>query len=142
MPYQPGSRKIVYIAGPFRSVNADGKSNAWGVQCHVMNAMKVALEVWKLGAVALCPHSNSMFFQDADGCEDNVWLEGDLELVLRSDAMIMTEDWRRSSGATAEKAFAETHGIPVFESIAELEIWLEEFKFWNAVSSRILEAGL
>lgn len=90
--------------------------------------MTLALEVWKMGAVAICPHSNTMFFSDADGCGDDVWLEGDLELVLRCDAMLLTPDWERSSGARAERVFANEHGIPTFDTVEEVRSWLLEFR--------------
>jgi len=117
---------VVYIAGPFRSMNANGRSNAWGVQKNVMAAMALALEVWKRGHAALCPHSNTMFFQDADGCADSVWLEGDLELLRRSDAMLLTENWMQSSGARHERNVAVQLGKPVFYSVREFDRWLEE----------------
>lgn len=75
-----------------------------------------------MGAVALCPHLNTAHFQDA--APDNVWLEGDLELLKRCDAVIMTSDWYRSSGARAEKQFADDRKIPVFYDVAALRSWL------------------
>jgi hypothetical protein len=118
--------KLVYVAGPFRSMNQNGKSNAWGVQSNIMAAMKLALEVWKLGHAALCPHANTMFFQDADGCADEVWLDGDLEMLSRCDAMILTPDWEKSSGARRERLEAINQGKPVFYNIEELGVWLAE----------------
>ena len=115
---------IVYIAGPFRATNANGTSNAWGVQQNVMRAMALALEVWKRGAVALCPHSNTMFFQDADGVTDTVWLDGDIELLKRSDAVLCTDNWRTSKGASAEVAWAMEIGKPVLFTLAELDQFL------------------
>lgn len=116
---------VVYIAGPFRSVNpATGKSNAWGVQQNVMRAMALALEVWKRGAVALCPHSNTMFFQDADGVEDTVWLQGDLELLSRCDAMLLTENWQASSGARAEVQWYEEQGGIILPNLEALDAFL------------------
>lgn len=117
--------KVVYVAGPFRSMNANGKSNAWGVQTNIMSAMAVALEVWKLGHVALCPHANTMFFQDADGCEDDVWLKGDLELLNRCDAIMMAPGWERSSGAKAELAHSVMRGLPAFYDLKSLATWLK-----------------
>lgn len=118
--------KVVYVGGPFRSMNpATGKSDAWGVQQNVMNAMTLALEVWKRGCAAICPHSNTMFFQDAHGCDDRVWLDGDIELLRRCDAMILTPNWQRSSGARAEKEFADAQGIPVLLTLDELDDWLQ-----------------
>jgi hypothetical protein len=118
--------KLVFISGPFRSVNVNGKSNAWGVQCNVMNAMALALEVWKLGHVAVCPHANSMFFQDADGVEDSVWLEGYIKLLAKCDALITTDNWMNSSGTRAEVSYAKHNDIPVFHSVEELKSWLDK----------------
>jgi nucleoside 2-deoxyribosyltransferase len=108
--------KVVYVAGPFR-----GKDH-YEIHTNICNAEALALKVWRLGAVALCPHLNTAHFQNA--APDDVWLDGDLELLRRCDAVIMTADWQRSSGATAEHAFAKQHGIPVFYSIYALQDWL------------------
>lgn len=109
--------KLVYVAGPFRSMNANGKSNAWGVQKNVMSAMAVALEIWKAGDVALCPHANTMFFQDADGVPDSAWLEGDLLMLSKCDAIVMAPGWERSSGARAELDYAFNRGLEVYETL-------------------------
>ena len=116
--------KVVYIAGPFRSTNPDGRSNSWGVQQNVMQAMAVALEVWKMGHAALCPHANTMFFQDADGTVDSVWLRGDLEMLKRCDALMLAPNWEKSSGARAEVEFAQGNKIPVFTDLDDLYTWL------------------
>lgn len=118
--------KVIYIAGPFRATNPDtGKSDAWKVQQNVMAAMALALEVWKSGAVAICPHSNTMFFQDAHGVLDEVWLAGDLELLHRSDAVLLTPNWHRSKGATAEREYALKLGLPIFDSLTDFFEWME-----------------
>lgn len=96
--------KLVYVAGPFR-----GKSH-WDIACNIRRAEALALEVWRQGVAALCPHANTAHFQDA--APDHVWLDGDLEMLRRCDAMVLTPDWRRSSGATAEVKEAIKLGIP------------------------------
>jgi hypothetical protein len=107
---------VVFISGPFRG------PHAWAIQEHVMDAMRVALEVWRMGAVAICPHSNTMFFQGA--AEDAVWLAGDLELLRRSDAVLTVEGWERSAGATAEVREARLCGVPVFHACEALRAWM------------------
>jgi nucleoside 2-deoxyribosyltransferase len=109
--------KVIYIAGPFRG------PSSWDVQQNIMRAMALALEVWRRDAVALCPHSNTMFFDGA--APDHVWLEGDLELLKRCDAVLLTDDWERSTGARAEVKFAVSLGIPVFTSIDQLDVFLK-----------------
>lgn len=108
--------KCVYVAGPFRG------DNAWEIENNIRRAETLALSVWRLGAAAICPHTNTRFFQGA--APDEVWLKGDIEILRRCDAVILTDDWKRSSGARAEVAEAYSRGIPVFTSLADLEEWL------------------
>lgn len=116
--------KVVYVAGPFRcpSQYVPGQQDAWGIQRNVMAAMTVGLEVWRMGAAALIPHANTMFFQNA--APDQVWLEGDLALLAKCDAVVMLPDWERSKGAREEHAFAKERGIPVFYTTVALRAWL------------------
>lgn len=132
--------RLVYIAGPYRSSNPDGKSNAWGVQQNVMRAMARALEVWRRGHAAVCPHSNTMFFQDADGCVDSVWLDGDIEILRRCDAVLTVDGWQASKGASAEVDLAKKWGKPVLESVDELERYLQRRPEPGSVSALSLPA--
>jgi hypothetical protein len=108
--------KVVYIAGPFRG------PNAWEIEQNIRRAEALSLEVWRMGAAALCPHTNTRFFQGA--ADDSVWLDGDLELLARCDAMLMTPDWERSTGAKAEREWASVHDMPIFMDINDLREWL------------------
>lgn len=118
--------KVVYIAGPFRARNPNGTNDAWRTQQHIMRAMEYAAFVWRAGHAAICPHANTMFFQDLGGAPDTVWLEGDLELLRRSDAMFLVPGWERSQGATAERQYAVDHAIPIFEDPDRLADWFTE----------------
>lgn len=104
--------KVIYIAGPFRG------SNSWEIECNIRRAEVLALEVWRAGYAALCPHTNNRYFTGA--APDDVWLRGDLELLKRCDAVLTTEDWHRSAGARNEVDLALRLGIPVYSNIAEL----------------------
>jgi len=103
---------VVYIAGPFRA------SNSWDMEGNIRRAEELALRCWRAGFAAICPHANTRFFQGA--APDDVWLKGDLEILRRCDAILLTMDWARSSGATAEAQFASRCGIPVFTSLTAL----------------------
>lgn len=109
--------RVIYLAGPYRS------ATEYGVHQNIQAAEKLSLEVWRLGAVCICPVKNTAYFGGA--LPDSVWLDGALELVKRSDALLLTPEWKESEGACCEKALAESKGIPVFESIQELATWLE-----------------
>ncbi len=108
--------KLVYVAGPFRG------PNAWEIEQNIRRAESLAIKVWRLGVAVICPHTNARFFQGA--ADDKIWLEGDLEMLRRCDVVMLTPDWRRSSGAKAEVREAIKYGIPVFEDIWSLKAWI------------------
>lgn len=109
--------KVIYIAGPYR--NSAGE---YFVRQNIRRAEEEAIFVWKSGAVAICPHKNTAGFGGA--APDHVWLEGDLELLKRCDAVYAIDGWSASSGATAEVAFAKQNNIPIFFSKSEVKAWL------------------
>jgi hypothetical protein len=64
---------------------------------------------------------------------DEVWLAGDLELLRRSDAVLMVDGWQRSVGATAERQVAADLGLPIFYSFDDthsilMQTWIDEWK--------------
>jgi nucleoside 2-deoxyribosyltransferase len=98
--------KVVYIAGKYRG------PNAWAIEQNIRAAEEVAAQVWAMGMVALCPHANS---RHMDGvASDEVFLEGTMELLRRSDAVVLVPNWRDSAGARAEVDEAHRLAIPVF----------------------------
>lgn len=109
--------KVVYVAGPFRG------RNAWEVEQNVRRAETLAREAWLFGAAVICPHANTRFF-DGSG-PASLYLEGDLEILRRCDAVLLTPDWETSSGAKAEVLLARELGLPVLYEIKELEEWLK-----------------
>lgn len=112
------SLPVVFVSGPFRA------PDQWKQWQNTLAAGALGLAVWKLGAVALVPHLNSAFFQGA--APDEVWLVGDLALLAKCDAIIMTPDWERSSGARTERATAEGLGLPIFYELDTLRAWVEQ----------------
>lgn len=108
--------KLVYVAGPYRA------STEHAVLLNIQRAESLAAEVWRAGAVAICPHKNSAFFGGI--VPDAALLHGDLEIIRRCDALILTSDWQRSTGAVAEVNLARSIPIPVFERIDQLRAWL------------------
>jgi len=109
---------VIYIAGPFRA------PTPWEQEQNVRRAETVALEVWGLGAVALCPHAMNRFFQDS--VPDRIALAGMLTLLRRCDAILMTEGWSESTGSVAELETARRCGMPVWyaDNIGPMEDWI------------------
>ena len=113
-----GAVKVVYIAGPFRA------ANSWEREQNIRRAEEAALAVWRNGAAALCPHTNTRFF---DGAAENfVWLHGDLEMLRRCDAVLTVAGWDTSIGAKAEIVEAVRVGLPVFQTVDDLRRFLED----------------
>ena len=108
--------KLVFVSGPFRG------ANQWEQMCNVREAETLALEVWRMGAACICPHTNTAHFQGA--APDDVWLTGDLEILRRCDAVMVTPRWRQSVGARAELAEADYMEMPIFYNMADLRAWL------------------
>lgn len=123
--------KVVYVAGPFRG------ANSWEIEQNIRAAESLSLEVWRMGAAVICPHTNTRFFQGA--ADDEVWLKGDLEILSRCDAILMTNDWRRSSGAAEEHGFAVERGIEVFYQdgmgLSQIKHWIESTEHGTVVAN-------
>ncbi len=86
--------KIAYLAGPYRSDSVNGLYE------NIQRARRIALEYWRLGYAVICPHLNTAFMDGA--CPDNVWLEGDIEIMLRCDVVVMLPGGKESKGAWEE----------------------------------------
>jgi len=98
--------KVVYIAGPFRA------ANSWLVEQNIRRAEELALRVAEAGAMPLCPHCNTRFFNGT--LTDEFWLAGTMALLERCDAIVLTDRWPASSGCRSERARAVELGIPIF----------------------------
>lgn len=102
---------VVYVAGPIRA------ANAWEREQNIRRAEALALEAWRAGAAAICPHAMGRFYDDGDYA---MWIAGDLAIIARCDAVLVTPDWERSQGARAEVAEAHRLGVPVLHSVGEI----------------------
>jgi hypothetical protein len=110
------SLPLVYIAGKYRG------ANAWAIEQNIRAAENMALAVYRVGGVPVCPHTMNRFFQGA--IPDTLALAGTMEILRRCDAVLMLDGWERSEGATAEREHAVDRGMPVLYDIDVLERWI------------------
>jgi len=100
--------KIAYVAGKYRDCRGPHY-----IFENVVKARDIAAQLWAMGYVVICPHTNTMFMDGIVG-KDTVWGEGDKELVIMSDLIVMLPRWEESAGATAERKEALDNNVPVF----------------------------
>jgi hypothetical protein len=104
------SYPLIYVAGPYSDWRGP-----WFVKQKVRGAEWVAVKLMQAGFAVICPHTMT---HNWDGTVDyQGFIDRDLEIVKRCDAVMLLPGWRTSNGAQAEKAQADFHGIPVFESM-------------------------
>lgn len=103
---------VLYVAGKFRG------ANAWEIEQNIRRAEELALKLWKAGFAVICPQTNTRFFQGA--APDHVWLDGDLEILRRCDAVVCVDNWKESQGAQMEVKMAREWGKKVIEDPGEL----------------------
>ena len=98
---------LVYVAGPYRAATVGGICE------NIEAARRVAQRLWQAGFPTICPHMNTAFMDGA--APDEVWLQGDLVILGRCDAIVLTPGWACSSGAVAEREAARLLGLVVLE---------------------------
>lgn len=108
--------KIIYVAGPYRA------KSPWEVELNIRKAEEYGLEVGKLGAVPLIPHTMYRFYQGQ--LTDDFWLQGTMLLLRRSDAALFIPGWEGSRGSLDEHADCTLREKPYFYNLKDLGNWL------------------
>lgn len=103
-------RTRVYVSGPYSSGD---------VIVNIRNALQVAAELLDLGYVPFVPHLTG-FFHLVYHRAYETWLAYDLEWVAVCHAVLRLPG--HSPGADRETALAREQGIPVYCSVAELQV--------------------
>lgn len=107
--------KVAYIAGPYRS------KNQVDVRNNITAARKVGVQVCKKGYSVIIPHSNTGLFDFAlPSTPDRFWLDATMELLKRSDLIVLCPGYKASAGTLAEIKEAEKRGLPIYEDVRDL----------------------
>ena len=100
--------RLLYVSGPFTSPD-----KLHGIERNILAASEAALEGWRQGWAVICPHKNTSGYQHAEDIPYETWIEGDLEILRRCDAICMLPGWEQSNGARIELALAYDLGLEV-----------------------------
>ena len=104
--------RVVYLAGPYTA------KSAAKVHQNILKALAIAQEIWSIpGLCCICPHANTAYFElpGSEEQEYEKFMDGDLEIIKRCDAVVLMPDWDISRGAIRECMEAEKLGKPVFK---------------------------
>jgi Domain of unknown function (DUF4406) len=105
--------KLIYVAGPYR---ADG----WHyVLENILEARKYARALWLKGWAVICPHTNTILM-DGPEFPAKVFLDGDIEILKRCDAILMLPRWLESVGAMGEYNAARECGMTIYLDLDEV----------------------
>lgn len=110
--------KVIYICGPIRNDDAEIQKRNIG------KGILAAKAIWQAGGAAICPHMLAYFWGDEDRLRKLI-LEGELELIRRSDAVLALPGWPSSVGASAEVCFARGNDMRIFNDLAEAVEWVK-----------------
>jgi len=103
---------VAFVCGPYRA------GYGLSVLENIRNAEAVAIELWRKGYVAFCPHKNTAHF---DGIlPDGAWLAGDMTMLARCDMLVTVPGWEQSEGARAEVEWARSVAMPVCHDLDEI----------------------
>lgn len=97
--------KVIYVAGKYRA------TTEWELVENIRRAEEASIKFWQKGWAVICPHMNTAHFGGL--CDDDIFLEGDLEILRRCDAIYMLSGWEKSIGATNELKEAQRIGLEI-----------------------------
>lgn len=110
--------RLIYVAG---AIAAD---TAWEREQNIRVAEVLALDIAKMGFAVFCPHSQTRYY-DGELSHDE-WMERDLEVLSRCNAIFMCSNWRGSKGAMAEHEWARVRGMKILYGLGEVAAYLKE----------------
>ena len=118
--------KVIYVAGPYTAESEFEKT------LNKASAAKVGIECVKKGWSPIIPHINTGGFDSVKISDDDntFWYEATMELMRRSDAIVLCSGWSGSSGTISEIVEANNLGIPVYSDVDELPS-SSEFNQWS-----------
>ena len=117
--------KVIFLSGPYSEFNDDSdRKHTVGENIDI--ARKYAIVLWEMGFTVYCPHLNTAHFEKDCECEYGDYIDGNLEILSRCDAIFMLPFWSHSRGAQIELNHTDRRGMRIFHNLSEIEEWAEE----------------
>ena len=106
-------RIVLYLSGPISSTNGGPPASVALRHSRIEAAREAAIKLWKAGFTPICPHLNTLDMDDEELTPED-FIEGDIELVKRSNLVVLLPGWQMSTGAQKEVAAAKVYGVPTY----------------------------
>ena len=106
--------KIIYVAGPYTADTPEG------IAANVAAAAAVGQELLRRGWAVICPHSMTHNWDIGTGLGYQVFIDQDLALLEKCDAICMVGDWLKSRGSVGEYQRAAELGLDIFTDIEQV----------------------
>lgn len=95
---------LVYVSGKYSG----------DIDANILAAQKVAVDLWEMGHHVICPHLNTIHFENTCRSSYEHYIAGDLDMISRLDCLVMIPGWEESKGALIEKEYAEKLDMPIY----------------------------
>lgn len=109
--------EVAYVCGPYIG------QDYFEIDRNIVAARDIAFELWKKGYAVVCPHMNSAHFETVYhllGMENSDFMKAGLELVRRSDILVLVDGWERSEEAKEDIEFAKELGLTIYEIVEDV----------------------
>lgn len=105
----------IYVAGRYRGPTRDA------IELNIQAARHIGRLCLEKGWYPQIPCNNTNHFEHLlPDVDDQVYIEGTLEMMRRCDAVVLIPGWRQSKGAVGEVQEAIRLGMPIFYTIDNL----------------------
>ena len=109
--------KVIYIAGKYSG------GNEYEVKKNIATAEDAAVAIWKtLKASVVCPHLNTAHWGQL--LTHQQFIDGDLAIMERCDAVLFLDGWKESRGACLEHNHAFARNMVRLYGVDDALSWL------------------
>ena len=97
---------LIYVAGAYKG----------NIAKNITKAEKVSINLIRNGWHVFTPHKNTSHYEqyEDDQLTTKTWIDMDLNMLIRCDAIYIMDNWQDSVGTKIEIEFAIDHTIPRF----------------------------
>ena len=112
-------KPLIYIAGPISA------TTVYQMEQNIRRAEDEYLWLIANGFAAVCVHSTARFIHGV--MDERIFVDADLVLLERCDAVRVLTPYHQSAGTLRELAHAALNALPVFETRNELTFWRDNY---------------